>query len=129
MTVVVRGYREFLRATQGAGKDVKREVREAFREVGVVVRADADRRFSDYGPAASRASHTRSADQYRVAVRQRGVDVEQRLRKTTGKHGEYGSAQMRHGLVPALEANRLLLRARMEHAMDEVVDIFEKRTL
>jgi hypothetical protein len=129
MTVVVDGYKELSKALVNAPKDVKRESRAAFRRSGEDVRDGADRRFSNYGPQSKRASHTLSADGYKVAVRQRGVEVDSRRRKTTGLHPEYGNAQMRHGLLPALAAEIPHLYVRMEKAMREVVEIIERRSL
>ena len=128
MAAIVSGYKEFMKATQYAGRDVKREVRQAFRKVGAEVREDAERNFSRYGSSSSaRRTHTMSAAGYRVSVRQRGVEVESARRKTTGRHPEYGVVQMRRGLIPAKESNEPMARARMERAMDEVVQIFERR--
>jgi hypothetical protein len=128
MAVVVQGYREFLKATQYAPKDVKKQVRDAFRKTGRAVRDDAERNFSAYGATAdARRSHSLSADGYRVAVRQTGVDIESSRRKTTGRHPEYGDVQMRRGLIPAARENTPWMVARMELAMEEVVDLFERR--
>jgi hypothetical protein len=73
----VKGYREFLRACAKAEKDTRKEVRAAFREVGDIVRVDAARRLDGLSPKAAAGLRTR--------VRQRGVSVEQSLRRTTGK--------------------------------------------
>jgi hypothetical protein len=137
MTLVLRGYKEFYSALKHADKDVKVAALAAFKLVGEDIREDGQRLFSNYGSAAAgatsyggtRASHADSATGYKVKVRARGVDVEQTKRRTTGLHPEYGGAQMRHGLEPALDNNRLELKVRMEQAMDEVVRIFEKRTI
>jgi hypothetical protein len=128
MTVVVKGYKELSKAMAQAPKDVKREWRTKMRQVGEDVRADAEQRFSNYGPSQARQSHSQSAEGYKVAVRQRGVEVDSRRRKTTGKHPEYGKAQMRHGLIPGLEDNRIRLHVKMVQAMDEVVALLERRT-
>jgi hypothetical protein len=119
-TLRVRGYREFLRAANKAGPDTKKEVRSAFREVGEAIRAEAVARFSSVD--------ARSAVGYRVAVRQRGVAVEQRRRKTTGLRPDYGALQMRRALLPALRANEAETERRMERAIDRVADHFERGT-
>ena len=116
-TVRVLGYREFLRACDHAGRDTKREVRKTFREVGEIVRAEAERRMDDIS--------VQSAHGYRVRVRQRGVAVEQSLRKTTGKRPDYGALQMRHALLPALEAKEGETVRAFEHAIDVVADRFD----
>lgn len=130
----VEGYTEFVRSLAKADKQTAREVRTRLRLVGEVVRAGGQSRFSNYGSTSgdassyggTRASHADSAEGYRVKVRTRGVDVEQTKRKTTGKHKEYGSAQMRHGLVPSLRANSPLLMRQMEAAMKDVTDIVNR---
>jgi hypothetical protein len=109
-TVVVKGYRELLRASRQLPANSRRELRKAFRDAGELVRSDAASRFSPID--------ARSAAGYKVRVRQRGVAVEQSLRKTTGKHPQYGALQMRRALIPALDANE----ARTEHAIEEALD-------
>lgn len=117
-TLRVEGYRELLRAFQVADRDQRRELRGALREVGDVVRRDAVRRFSPV--------NARSAAGYRTRIRQRGVAVEQSIRKTTGAHPEWGSYQMRHALLPSMVANEDDTMREMEHAMDKVADHFNR---
>jgi len=116
--LVVTGYKQFLRACDHAGKDTKREVRGTFRRVGEIVRANAAERFSAISP--------KSAEGYRVSVRQRGVSVEQGLRRTTGRRPDYGALQMRDALLPALESKEQDVEREFEHAIDTVVDIFNR---
>jgi len=116
-TIVVTGYKEFLRAAKNAGSATNHEVRAAFRDVGEIVRADAAQRLSKYS--------TKSAAGLKVRVRQRGVAVEQSLRKTTGAHAQYGSLQMRKALLPALARDQTAVEARFEEALDKVKLIFE----
>jgi hypothetical protein len=118
MPLVVRGYREFLRATARSTAETKRAVRGALREVGEVVKVDATRRFERFD--------ARSAAGYRVRVRQRGVAVEQSLRKTTGKHPEFGALQMRKALLPALVSKEREVERGFEKAIDKVADTFER---
>ena len=116
-TLVVTGYKEFLRAAKNAGTATNREVRATFREVGELVRADAAQRLAKYS--------TTSAAGLKVRIRQRGVAVEQSLRKTTGDHPQYGSLQMRKALLPALTKDAPLVEAKFEEALDKVKVIFE----
>lgn len=116
-TLRVRGYREFVRACDHAGKTIKREVRSALRDVGDVVRAEAQRLFS--------STDARSAAGYRVSVRQRSVAVVQSLRKTTGTRPDYGSLQMRTAFLPALKNREAAVERRMEHAIDVIADNFD----
>lgn len=115
--LVIRGYKPFLKACEHAGKETKRLVRSTFREVGEIVRVDAARRFSSISPV--------SAAGYRVRVRLRGVSVEQSIRKTTGRHPEYGAKQMRYALLPAMDANKARVEAAFETAIDTVADHFD----
>ncbi len=116
-TVRVKGYRDFQRAIARADKDTKREVRNAFREVGDIVRVDAENRLDDTSP--------KSAAGLRTRVRQRGVAVEQSLRRTTGKRPDWGKHQMREALVPALEDNTQQVMREFEEALDRVADRFD----
>jgi len=117
-TLRIKGYREFLRAAAKAEKDTRKEVRAAFREVGEIVRADAAQRFEDKSP--------KTAGGFRTRVRQRGVSVEQKFRKTTGKRPDWGAIQVNDALVPALTDKEHEVEAAMEDAIDRVADHFER---
>lgn len=116
--VKVSGYREFLRACDRAGKETKKEVRDTFRKVGDIVRDDARERFGSLSP--------KTAAGFRTSVRLRGVSVEQSLRKTTGLRPDWGSTQMRLGLIPALDAREDEVESEFERAIDKVADHFER---
>lgn len=121
-TVKIEGYREFLRACNKAEKDTKREVRAAFRKVGDVVRTEARANLRDYDK--------RSAGGLRTRVRQRGVSVEQSLRKTSDesrRRPNWGSYQMRHALVPALDDKKREVVEEMEEAFDRIANHFGKK--
>lgn len=125
-SIHVRGLREFSRAIARAGPDAKKEVRTALRVVAEPVRVDAVAHFSSYGSTPSALkSHAFSAANYRVVVRQRGVAINSRLRKTTGKHPEYGEVQMRRALLIAAAENVALIERGMEHALSRIADHFE----
>jgi hypothetical protein len=116
-TLRVEGYREMMKAFARTDKATRRAVRKEFRQAGEAVQSDAAVRFAPID--------ARSAAGYRIRVRQRGVAVEQSLRKTTGKHPEYGALQMRKALVPALYANEEKTVRAMEAALDRVCDRFD----
>lgn len=116
--VVVRGYRELLRACDRSGRETKRAVRGAFRNVGEVVRADAARDFSKFSE--------KSAAGFKVRVRQRGVSVEQSLRKTTGRRPDWGALQMTKALLPARAADEALIQLQFELALDKVIATFNR---
>ena len=94
----------------------RKAVRDELRHAGEKVRQGATDRFNRYDP--------RSAQGYRVRVRQRGIAVEQSLRRTTGKHPEFGTLQMRRALVPSLEANEEETMRGFDDAFDKIAVIF-----
>lgn len=115
-TLRVDGYRDLVRAFADCDRKTKRELRATLRHAGEAVQASAIQRLSPI-------DH-HSAQGYKVRVRQRGLAVEQSLRKTTGAHPEWGAYQMRHALLPALEANEDETERRMEIAMDVIAARF-----
>jgi hypothetical protein len=115
-TLQVKGYQAFMRALALADKADRKAVRTEFRKVGARVQRDA---ATSIAPI-----NARTAGGYRTVVRQRGVAVEQSIRKTTGLHPEYGSLQMRRALIPALWANEDDLIRDLEQALDRVADHF-----
>lgn len=116
-TIKVTGLREFQRALAKADPVLKKQVREAFREVGDLVRRDAASRFAHID--------TGSAGGFKVRVRQRGIAVEQSKRRVTGQRGDYGAMQMRRALLPALGENSNELDQELDRAIDKVADIVE----
>jgi hypothetical protein len=117
-TIVLDGYSEFLRACKQAPKETEKQVRETFRTVGRSVERGASVRIAPH--------NARTAAGYKTRVRARGIAVEQTRRKTTGHHPEWGGYQMRHALMPALEANETELVRDLEEAMGDVARHFEK---
>jgi hypothetical protein len=114
--VSVRGYRELIRALKTLEPDERRQVRAAFREVGESVRVKAAELFQKYSSV--------SAAGYKVRVRQRGIAVEQSIRKTTGTRPDYGALQMRQALLPARADTYAHTQAEFEKALDKVVEHF-----
>lgn len=114
----VKGYRETLRAFSRAERATKKEARAALREVGEVVRVEAAQRFRDVD--------AKTAAGYRTRVRQRGISVEQSLRRTTGTRPDYGELQMREALIPAAEAKEAEITKGMEKALDRIADHFDR---
>lgn len=116
--LVVKGYREFLRATARADRDIKRMVRRELKEAGEEVRREAVRRFT------SESRYT--AENFRTVVRVRGVSVEQRLRKVDGQHPQWGALQMTKALIPARSAKYAEILAGFDRATDRIADAFER---
>lgn len=117
-TVRVKGLRSLLRATDAAGKETKRLVRDELRKTAEPVRDEARRLFSpiDAGSAAS----------YGISVRKVGtVSVEQRKRRTTGQHPEFGALQMREALLPALASKGDEVVAELDAALERLARKWE----
>lgn len=116
--LVVRGYKEFLRACNHAEKDIKREVRRELKSAGESVRREAQRRFTHDSPY--------TADHFRTVVRLRGVAVEQSLRKVNGLHPEWGALQMTKALIPARRVKYAETLAGFDRATDRIIQHFER---
>jgi hypothetical protein len=110
--VRVKGIKELQRALRVYNTDLSKKLRKELKEVGLIVQVEARLRFQRYSP--------RSAAGYKVRVRQRGVSVEQSLRKTTGLRPDWGSLQMRTALLPALVTKEPLVVARVERMLDNL---------
>lgn len=107
-----------MRATDAAGKETKRLVRDELRKAAEPVREEAARRFAPID--------VRSAARYGISVRRVGtVAVEQRLRRTTGHHPEFGALQMRRALLPALESNEDKVVAHLDEALERLARKWE----
>lgn len=115
-TVRVRGLPELQRALRETERDLAKELRAELRGAGDLVRGEAKALFERYSP--------RSAAGYRVRVRQRGVAVEQSLKRTTGRRPDFGELQLAVALVPALEGKEQEVVERVEHALDRVAERF-----
>lgn len=119
-TVRVKGLKQLVRACDAAGKETKKLVRDRLREIAEPVLRDARTKLSRYD--------ARSASRLGISVRRAGtVSVEQRLRRTTGAHPQFGSLQMAEVLMPALDENADEIEKRFEKALDHIADVFERR--
>lgn len=106
------GLRELLAVTDAAGKETKRYARTQIREAAEPLR---DRWRVLMSPL-----NMKTAAGYRIVVRRTGVvAVEQSLRKTTGKRGDWGSTQMRRGVQAAEETSPEILQ-RVEGALERI---------
>lgn len=69
------------------------------------------------------STDARSASKYGVSVRRTGiVAVEQRLRRVTGKRGDYGALQMRRALIPAGEMEVDTAAEMMAEAVERIAE-------
>lgn len=105
---------DLLRRTDAAGGNIKKYTRQALREAAEPIRANAAARFARYD--------FESAATFGVSVRKTGtITVEQRRRRTTRKHPEFGVLQMRRALIPALRDNQEEVLASVNHAVDLMI--------
>lgn len=111
-SVQVKGIRELQRAFRAYDKDLSKKLREELRAVGTIVQVEARQRFAGIS--------ARSAAGYKVRVRQRGVSVEQSLRRVSGLRPDYGRLQMKTSLLPALVTKEPLVVARVERMLDNL---------
>jgi hypothetical protein len=116
-TLAVEGYSGLLRATARADKEQKKATRKILEQAGESVRRDAQSFFSPI--------NSRTAAGFKTRVRVREIVVGQSLRKTTGKHPEYGRHQMRV-LVRARTLHEDEMMRDLERAFDQVADHFNK---
>jgi hypothetical protein len=117
-TLRIENYRQFMQTLARADKATRKAVRDELRQSGEHVRVDSARLFATTDP--------RSAAGYRVRVRQRGVAVEQSLRRTTGKHPQFGTLQMRRALLPSLYGNEDRTVRELEQAMTRIAARFNR---
>lgn len=108
----VRGYTELLRAFDHTSKEMKKGLRDELRSAGRIVQTDATSRLARYGRG--------DAIKLRTVVRRRGVTVESARRKTTGLRPDFGSLQMRRGLLPAVESKQAEVERKIEQTLDRV---------
>lgn len=92
-TIRVRGYRETARALQRVNKGAKTALYAGLRDAATPIAEDARARLSGY------AGIKTSSIRPRVGLR--GVYITQGAKKTSGLRPDFGSLQMRVGLLPA----------------------------
>jgi len=114
--VLVVHYRDVVRGLKDCEKQERAAVRKVLRQAGDAVKQDAAGRIAP--------KDGKTAAGYRVYVRQRGVAVEQSLRKTTGAHPGWGAYQMRRALVPAALDKQDETERAIEHALDVISETF-----
>lgn len=119
MPLAVQGLRSFLQATDRAGRATKRLTREGLAEAAEPVRLEAQRLFNPYS--------TYSAKAYYISIRRAGwVYLQSRLRKTTGKHPEWGALQMSEAFVPAADSGEEMVARGLALQFDKIADQFNR---
>jgi hypothetical protein len=103
-----------LRAFKKVRRELPKELVRELRSLGREVQADAAARFAPI--------NAESAAGFSTSVSKLGrVRVQQRKRKTTGDHPEYGRAQMTKALIPALNAKRGHVEKGLEDLIERVI--------
>ncbi len=127
-TILVSGFKELVAGTSSLIPSERAATRAALDKVGEIVRVGGARTLIQYKETKYNRPQDaiKSASGFKVRVRQRGVEVEQSLRKTTGLHPEWGKTQMKHGLLPALFRSETEIVAEFDKAMDVVVSTFNR---
>ena len=113
-SVRLHGYRETMRALRKCEKGARDAWKDAFKEVARPIAEEAQSRLARYQGISLGTIGPR--------VVTSGVFVTQRAKKRTGLRGDFGSLQMRVGLLPALEANEGKIDKAVEKALDDLTD-------
>lgn len=111
--VRVEGLRELERALRASDADSAKELRKGVRDAAKIVSVDARSRAGRFGAFTAMGIRPRTRPGL-VAT------VEQARRRTTGKRPDFGGLQMRHALVPALEAKEDEVIRHIENLIDTV---------
>ena len=111
VSVKVHGIKELGQALKRVDRELARELDDALKDAAQIVSDNARSRFSFID--------SRSAGGFRPRIKGFGrVVVEQRKRKTTGQHPEFGSLQMRRALLPAMREDEPKVIEALEHMLD-----------
>lgn len=111
-TVRVRGLTQTIRAFSVLEKGVRAEILGELRSIAEPVARDAQEKLSGY------AGISLGTIGPRTSVR--GAFVTQRARKVTGRRPDFGSLQMRKGLIPALEEHADDIEPAVGEALDRL---------
>lgn len=119
-TIKVHGLREWQRDVARAEKETRKRTRDGLKRAAEPVRREWQRTFVRIDAY--------SASKLRNRATQRGVFVDQPLRKTTGKRPDFARLQQRYGEA-ALERKAGEAEAELADAIDELADIAEGKKL
>ena len=112
-TVKVKGLRELNSALKRYDRELGKNLERELLVAAQLVADNARSRFS--------VIDARSAAGMRPRIRGFGrVVVEQRYRRTTGQHPEFGSLQMRRALLPAMREEEPMVIATIEGMLDRL---------
>ena len=112
-TVRIKGLRELNSALHRFNRDVGKELDRELLAIGMLIAENARNRFGVYDQ--------KSAMGFRPRMRGFGrLVVEQRYRKKTGQHPEFGSLQMQKALLPARREEEPALIAGLEGMLERL---------
>ena len=111
-TVRVRGLSQTIRAFSVLEKGVRAEILGELRSIAEPVARDSQDLLSGYQGISLATIRPRTSV--------RGAFVTQGARKVTGQRPDFGSLQMRKGLIPALEAHADELEPAVGNALDRL---------
>jgi hypothetical protein len=118
-TLRVNGVKEFIADAEKAEKETKKLVRGRLRDVAKPVLRESRRKLAAYD--------ARSASRLGISLRKAGtVSVEQRMRRTTGAHPQFGALQQHQVLEPTLDEQEDNINREFTKAVDDVADILAK---
>lgn len=112
-TLRVVGYREAASALNKVNRKAKATLFAGLRAAAEPIALDARQRLMGY--------QGMSTSTIRPSATQRGVVVVQRKKKTTGKRPDFGSLQMKQGLLPALYQNQDDISQKVEDAFTALI--------
>lgn len=112
-TVKVRGYREVLRALNAVDKDTRKTVLDGLKEAAKPIATDAGSRLSGYQGLSTSTIQPRAVGT--------GVYITQKKAKKTGARPDFGSLQMRQGLLPAVYQAQDDISDQVEHELDKLI--------
>lgn len=113
-TIKVEGLRELIaRGDTALDKTKRKLVRDGLRDAVNPVRVEASMLFAKYD--------LNTASNFRVVVRKTGVvNVEQRLRRTTGDRPDFGVLQVRRALLPGFQHTYTQVISNLQKQVDEI---------
>jgi hypothetical protein len=120
-TIKVEGLRGLQRASRAAGKETAREVTRALKDAAVPVQQTAQRLAATDARAGAKWSGMR------IGATTKKVYVAPSARRTGGSpRPNFAGRLMSRAMLPALEQKQDEVMRRMEKALDNIADVFEK---
>jgi hypothetical protein len=108
----VKGLRELNRALKNAEGDLGKDLRKELKSAAEIVAEDARSKFTGISPESAASMQPR--------VRAGGAVVEQRKRRTTGQHPQFGRLQMERAFIPALTEKTPEVVRKLEDMIDDI---------